>query len=262
MSCARRATPTPQGSPANTAQVQRGKLSAMVSLGGTLTYRARSDGSPYSVINRARGVYTKLPASGDRVDCGGVVYRVDDRPVLLLCGTVAAYRALHVGDAGQDVRQLNRNLHQLGYADDARVHIDPGDNDFTSKTKQALKVLQRRKGVRATGTLATGDAVFLSESVRISEVTGDLGGFARPGAPVLTPPPASCTCRWPLIRRSGVRSEGRPRPDHPAGQHAGVRQSRRVRKSRAGLGWTRRQVLRRDHPDIHQPRRSGEGTRA
>jgi peptidoglycan hydrolase-like protein with peptidoglycan-binding domain len=185
MSSAKQATPTPQDTPANTAKVEKGELSAMVSQGGTLTYRARSDGSPYSVINQARGLYTKLPENGDRVDCGGVFYRVDDKPVVLLCGTVPAYRALHVGDAGQDVRQLNRNLHQLGYDADAHVHIDPGDNDFTSKTKKALKVLQRRKGFRATGALAIGDAVFLSESVRISKVTGDLGGSARPGAPVL-----------------------------------------------------------------------------
>ena len=54
---------------------------------------------------------------GDKVGCGGVLYRVDDRPVLLLCGTVPAYRALHVGDAGQDVRQLNRNLHVRGAGD-------------------------------------------------------------------------------------------------------------------------------------------------
>ena len=46
---------------ANTAKVERGELSAMVSQDGTLTYRARSDGSPYSVINQARGVYTELP---------------------------------------------------------------------------------------------------------------------------------------------------------------------------------------------------------
>ena len=83
----------------------------MVSQDGTLTYRARSDGSPYAVINQARGTYTKLPDDGDKVDCGDVLYRVDDHPVLLLCGTVPAYRDLHMGDKGKDVRQLNRNLH-------------------------------------------------------------------------------------------------------------------------------------------------------
>ena len=115
MSGAKHATPAAQESPVNTAKVEKGKLAAMVSLDGTLTYRARSDGSPYAVINQARGTYTKLPDVGDKVGCGDVFYRVDDQPVLLLCGTVPAYRDLHSGDAGNDVRQLNPNLHTLGY---------------------------------------------------------------------------------------------------------------------------------------------------
>ncbi|MEA2411395.1 MAG: hypothetical protein QOC77_1956 [Thermoleophilaceae bacterium] len=160
---------------ADTAKVEKGKLSAMVSQGGTLTYRTRSDGSPYGVINHARGTYTELPEVGAKVGCGGVLYRVDDKPVLLLCGAVPAYRALHVGDAGQDVRQLNRNLHVRGAGD-----------AFTSKTEQALRVLQRNKGLGVTGGLATRDAVFLPVAVRIAKVTGQVGGSAGPGAPVLS----------------------------------------------------------------------------
>jgi peptidoglycan hydrolase-like protein with peptidoglycan-binding domain len=171
---------------ANTEKVEQGKLSALVSGAGTLTYRARSDGSPYAVVNQAGGVYTQLPEAGDKVGCGGVLYRVDNRPVLLLCGTVPTYRALRVGGRGPDIRQLNRNLHRLGYDTDAHVRIDPGDNAFTSKTEQALRVLQRKKGVGVTGALATDDAVFLPEAVRIAKVTGQLGAPARPGAPVLT----------------------------------------------------------------------------
>jgi len=166
------ATAAAQAASANTATVQKGKLSAAVSQDGTLTYRARSDGSPFSAINHARGTYTELPEVGDKVDCGGVLYRVDDRPVLLLCGTVPAYRALHVGDAGQDVRQLNRNLHVRGDA-------------FTTKTEKALEALQRRNGVHVTGALALGAAVFLPEAVRIAKVTGQLGGSAQPGAQAL-----------------------------------------------------------------------------
>src|SRR6266536_6104110 len=105
---ATQAPPAAQEPPANTAKVQRGNLTAMVSVDGTLTYRARSDGSPYSVMNQARGTYTKLPDDGDKVDCGDVLYRVDDHPVLLLCGTVPAHRDLHTGDVGEDVRQLNQ----------------------------------------------------------------------------------------------------------------------------------------------------------
>jgi hypothetical protein len=169
------ATAAAQGASASTAPVQKGKLSAAVSQDGTLTYRARPDGSPFSAINHARGTYTKLPAAGDEIDCGEVLYRVDDKPVLLLCGTVPAYRALHVGDAGQDIRQLNRNLHVRGAGD-----------AFTSKTENALKALQRRKGVHVTGALALGDAVFLPEAVRIAKVTGQLGGSALPGAQTLS----------------------------------------------------------------------------
>ena len=117
-----RATAASQAASANTATVQRGKLSAAVSQDGTLTYRARPDGSPFSAINHARGTYTALPAAGDKVGCGDVLYRVNNKPVLLLCGTVPAYRALHVGDAGQDVRQLNRNLQRARRR--RRLHIE------------------------------------------------------------------------------------------------------------------------------------------
>jgi hypothetical protein len=169
------ATAVARGASASTAPVQKGELSATVSQDGTLTYRARPDGSPFSAINHTRGTYTELPAAGDKVDCGDVLYRVDDKPVLLLCGTVPAYRALHVGDAGQDIRQLNRNLHVRGAGD-----------AFTAKTANALKALQRRKGVHVTGALALGDAVFLPEAVRIAKVTGQLGGSALPGAQALS----------------------------------------------------------------------------
>jgi hypothetical protein len=168
------ATATAPAASVNTAPVQKGKLSAAVSADGILTYRARPDGSPYSVVNQARGVYTELPGNGDEVDCGDVLYRVDDEPVLLLCGTVPAYRGLRRGDAGRDVRQLNRSLHVRGAGD-----------AFTAKTKRALRALQRRKGLHANGSLALGDAVFLPEAVRIAKVTGEPGGPARPGARVL-----------------------------------------------------------------------------
>jgi peptidoglycan hydrolase-like protein with peptidoglycan-binding domain len=186
LSGADHATSAAQAAPTNTARVKRGKLSAVVSHDGTLTYRARPDGSPYAVINQARGAYTRLPDSGAKVDCGRVLYRVDDRPVVLLCGTVPAYRALHVGDAGRDVRQLNRNLHRLGYDADAHTSIDPADNDFTVRTEKALEALQRSRGVDVTGALASGDAVFLPEAVRIAKVSGVPGGPARPGARVLS----------------------------------------------------------------------------
>jgi Putative peptidoglycan binding domain len=183
MSRATPATQAAQEPPANTVQVKKGQISAVVSLNGALTYRARSDGSPYSVINQALGRYTELPDNGDKVECGDVLYRVDNKPVLLLCGTVPAYRDLYFGDVGKDVGQLNRNLHTLGYDAKAGVDIDPDDSAFTDKTVRAFQLLQHDKGLSVTGYLAIGDAVFLPESVRIAKVSGELGGSAQPGAP-------------------------------------------------------------------------------
>ena len=97
--CGGEVTPAAQAPPANTVEVQRGDLSAMVAVNGTLTYRARADGSPYTVTNYARGIYTKLPREGDKVRCGDVLYRVNGDPVRLRCGAVPPYRALRRGDA-------------------------------------------------------------------------------------------------------------------------------------------------------------------
>jgi multidrug efflux pump subunit AcrA (membrane-fusion protein) len=183
LSSAEQGTPAGQEPPANTETVERGKLSDMVSKYGILTFRARSDGSPYAAINQGRGTYTQLPDVGDKVGCGDVLYRVDENPVLLLCGTVPAYRTLHRGNVGGDVRELNRNLHSLG--SDAGLEIDPDDRSFSEKTEKALEVLQHGTGLDMTGVLEIGDAVFLPESVRIAKVTGVLGGSAQPGAQVL-----------------------------------------------------------------------------
>ena len=61
-----------QEPPINTGTVEQGTLSDAISQYGILTYRARSDGSPYAVFNQARGTYTELPGVGKRVGCGEV----------------------------------------------------------------------------------------------------------------------------------------------------------------------------------------------
>lgn len=166
------ATSTAKTSRPDTEPVQRGTLSALVTQDGILTHRARADGSPYVVVNRASGTFTELPEPGDEVGCGGVLYRVDDVPVLLLCGEVPMYRDLHAGDSGPDVRQLNRNLHTRG-------------DDFTERTRSALTGWQHDRGLPVTGALELGAAVFLPEPVRVAKVAAQLGGSARPGALVL-----------------------------------------------------------------------------
>jgi len=182
MSSAKQATSAAQEPSVNTVKVERGRLLDMVSQNGTLTYRARSDGSPYAVINQARGIYTELPDDGDSIGCGDVLYRVDDHPVLLLCGSTPAYRSLSEGTSGPDVTELNANLVHLGYA--TRAQLDPSSDRFSSETASAVEKLQSKLGEDQTGSLALGRAVFLPESVRIAKMTGELGGSAGPGAQV------------------------------------------------------------------------------
>jgi hypothetical protein len=181
---AKQATAAAEQPSVHTATVERGKLSDEISQSGTLTYRARPDGSPYTVFNRARGTYTQLPESGDQVECGGVLYRVNTQPVLLLCGATPAYRSLSQGDSGPDVAELNANLVDLGYA--TRAALDPSSDSFSTATAAALQKLQAELGEGQTGSLALGQAVFLPEPVRIATVSGEVGASVRPGAQVLS----------------------------------------------------------------------------
>lgn len=196
MSEAGQPTPSAQDAPPTTVKVEKGNLSSMVSMYGTLTYRARSDGSPYSVVNQATGIYTELPDDGDKVVCGDVLYRVDDNPVVLLCGSTPAYRSLSQGDSGPDVGQLNANLVRLGYA--SQAELDRSSDDFGSETASALAELQSKLGEDQTMSLDFGQVVFLPESVRIADVTGEVGGVAQPGTQVLNATSETLEVQVPL----------------------------------------------------------------
>src|ERR1700756_2125231 len=116
MSGGRQAVAAARPLPVGTAQVEKRTLSARVSQGGILTYRARPDGSPYSVINQAHGTYTTVPAVGQVIRQGHALYRVSDSAVVLLYGSTPAYRTLSAGTSGPDVAELNTDLVALGYA--------------------------------------------------------------------------------------------------------------------------------------------------
>ena len=172
-----------QPAPANTAAVQQRTLTAMVSQPGVLTYRARSDGSPYLVINQTEGTYTTLPASGQVIAQGHVLYRVNDNPVVLLRGSTPAYRTLAADMTGPDVAELNADLVALGYG--TRAQLEPRSAFFGWATSAAVEKLQTALGVTRTGTLALGQAVFEPTAVRVTGVSAELAGRAQPGAAVL-----------------------------------------------------------------------------
>jgi multidrug efflux pump subunit AcrA (membrane-fusion protein) len=167
------------GSPTSLATVTRGSLSSRTSVNGTLTYAGR-----HSVVNQAAGTLTALPAVGDVIEPGEVLYRVDGDPVVLLQGNVPAYRTLVQGLSGPDVRQLNADLVDLGYA--TRAALDPASDRFGSQTSRALRKLQARLGLETTGVLLLGQAVFLPSGVRVTEVPATSGTPAEQGVSVLS----------------------------------------------------------------------------
>jgi uncharacterized membrane protein YgcG len=169
------------GDPPATATVERGRLAIQVSATGTLTYASQADGSLYSVVNQATGVITGLPSVGDVIKCGQALYRVHGRPVALLCGSTPLYRRLSDGLKGWDVKELNRNLVDLGYAEASEV--DPSGY-FGSATRDALKGLKADLGLNPTGTLEPDQAVALPRPLRISSVPVPLGAAAQPGTTV------------------------------------------------------------------------------
>ena len=180
---AKPATAAAQPAPAPTVRVETRTLSAMVSQPGTLTYRARSDGSPYSVINQARGTYTALPAVGQVISQGHVLDRVNNSPVVFLDGSTPAYRTLSAGASGPDVAELNADLVALGYATSAQLR--PTSASFGPATTTAVDKLQAALGLTQTGTLTLGQAVFEPAAVRVTSVSAQPGGGAQTGETVL-----------------------------------------------------------------------------
>jgi len=167
----------------NTVKVERRELLATVSEAGTLTYRARSDGSLYTVINQTRGVYTRLPAAGQVISQGHVLYRVNDRPVVLLDGSTPAYRTLSAGASGPDVAELNADLVSLGYVTGA--HLSPKSVSFGPATTTAVMKLQAALGVTQDGTMTLGQVVFEPSAVRVTNVSAQLGGSTQAGETVM-----------------------------------------------------------------------------
>jgi peptidoglycan hydrolase-like protein with peptidoglycan-binding domain len=111
-------------------------LSGIVRAGRTVNVTASA---PYSTV-----VVTNMPARlGGRVWPGHVIAEIDGRPIVLLRGTLPAYRDLHEGDSGPDVAQLQAALIRLGYAD-----FDPS-GFFGPSTAYAVGLLYDHVGYSA-----------------------------------------------------------------------------------------------------------------
>jgi hypothetical protein len=137
--------------------------------------QARSSATLYGESS----TYTGLPALGQIVRRGGTLYQISGRPVVLLYGSAAPWRAFMPGmTPGRDVAELNANLRALGYGRGL------GGDVFTSATASAIDAFQAAHGLGRTGELPLGSVVFEPGAVRVTTVTPTLGATVQAG-PVL-----------------------------------------------------------------------------
>ena len=157
-----------------TTTIERRDLVETENVDGTLGY---SDGR--AVTNRLDGTITWLPAAGSLVETNHRLYEVDGNAVYLLDGPTPAWRTLKSGTSGRDVRELERNLRDLG--------LDPGhsmdvDGAWDSGTTAAVDRWQRHKGFDETGQIELGRVVFQPGKRRIATTSSTLGASAAQGA--------------------------------------------------------------------------------
>jgi peptidoglycan hydrolase-like protein with peptidoglycan-binding domain len=157
-----------------TAVVKRRDLVDRQRVDGTLGYSGERD-----VANALAGTYTWLPNAGRVVHAGETLWEVDARPVVLMEGSLPAYRPMHRGDAGTDVLQLERGLATAGYG------TGTIDGTFDASTAAAVRAWQHDRGLADTGVVELGRIVFLPGARRVTKLTAQAGGRAGPG-PALT----------------------------------------------------------------------------
>lgn len=168
------------GLPPATADVTRTTLVETKTVAGTLGY-----GDPVPVSAAEAGTLTWIAPVGSTVQRGEPLFKVDQRPVVALYGSLPLYRTLQDGAKGTDVKQLERNLAALGYTGFTI------DDTYTPATAAAVATWQADLGLPVTGTVEPGQVVVARGAVRIAAHTaraGDLiaGDRGAGGGPVLS----------------------------------------------------------------------------
>jgi peptidoglycan hydrolase-like protein with peptidoglycan-binding domain len=125
---------------------------------GTLGY-----GEAVPVSATGAGVLTWIAPVGSTVKRGEPLFKVDERPVVALYGSLPLYRTLRPGTDGRDARQLERNLAALGYTGFTV------DDAYTSGTATAVGRWQADLGLPKTGTAELGRVVFTRGPARVGD---------------------------------------------------------------------------------------------
>jgi membrane fusion protein, multidrug efflux system len=161
--------------PPATAAVTRETLVDRKDQDGKLGY-----GETTTIASRLGGTLTALPATGKTIKRGTALSRVDNTPVVLLYGTLPAYRTLSPGMTGADVKQFEKNLWALGYRGFTV------DRTYSASTAGAVREWQDDLGLTRTGRLDPARVVYAPGPVRVDARKAAPGDMVQPGAALLT----------------------------------------------------------------------------
>ncbi len=159
--------------PVSTADITRQTLIDRENHDGTLAH-----GDPTTISSRGTGTVTGLPVEGATVSRGQALFRLDDKPVTLLYGSLPAYRPLGAGVRGGDVTQFERNLRALGYRGFTV------DATYNAATASAVRTWQRKLGLVASGRVNPSQIVYTAGTVRVDALSAPVGSVIGPGAAV------------------------------------------------------------------------------
>lgn len=154
----RDAAAAPPSPAAVTVAVRTGDLRDEVTATGSIT---ASGQQTLAVPSRSDADVSVVTASqtevGKQVVAGQALLRVNSRPVIVLRGAFAPYRDLYAGDTGDDVRELQTALGELGYSLTA-------DGDLGPATVRAVKDLYASLKVSAPSATSTGQGNAQAET--------------------------------------------------------------------------------------------------
>lgn len=159
--------------PGATAEITKQTLVDRESHDGTLAH-----GDSTKITARGSGTITSLPLEGATLTRGKALYRLDNKPVTLLYGSLPAYRTLKTGVKGSDVKQFEQNLWALGYRG-----FTP-DTTYSWATASAVKEWQGDLGITKTGSVEPAQIIYTDGTVRVDSLTVQLGAAVGPGTEV------------------------------------------------------------------------------
>jgi peptidoglycan hydrolase-like protein with peptidoglycan-binding domain len=189
-----------------TTSVTRRTLTESSTLSGTLGYSGSLE--VYDRLASA-GTFTWLPSVGAVVGRGGILFRINNLPVVLMYGSVPAYRSLKAGVSdGPDVNELNQNLIDLGY--DPYGAITELAH-FGEATAAAVRRWQHAMGLSQTGEVELGRVAFAPAAQRITKVHVALG----------QDPPGEPAPKEPAAKEPAAKA---PAPNQPAAKEPAAKE--------------------------------------